>query len=701
MLPALCAVLLLAALSAPTQSPAPLHSKPFDVNALLQLSRLGDPQVSPDGEQVAFTVQTVDVGANTKPVQIFVVPVHGGTPRQITHKGSTNERPRWMPDSRRIAFLSNRGGSSQVWMMDSDGANPRQITSLATEAEGLLVSPDGKNILFVSAVYPDCPDLACNAARLEAEKASKVKARIYTSLLYRHWASWKSGRAKHLMVVPVEGGTPKDLTPGNRDVPPFSLGGPDDYAISPDGTEVCYVVKPDPDLALSTNSDLFTVPIEGGEAVKITVSAGADNSPTYSPDGKYIAYRAQERAGYESDRWRLIIMDRATGAATSLTETLDRSVTAFTWAPDSTRIFYTIEDRGRTSVQMMSVTGGAARSIISGPAHVDDVQFADGGKIMVYSQNSGSRPVELYRVASSGGAAVPLTRINDVLLSQYHLPALEEMWVQSPDGVRIHSFVVKPPGFRSDQKYPVLFLIHGGPQGAWGESWSYRWNPQVFAAPGFLVVMPNPRGSTGYGQKFTDEINSDWGGKVYDDIMAVVDHVAGLPYANPQRMAAAGGSYGGYMVNWMLGHTQRFKAFVSHAGVFDLRSMAGETEELWFPLWEFRGMPWNNPDLYAKWSPSFFVQDFKTPTLVIHGEQDFRVPYGQGLQLFTALQIQQVPSKLLLYPDEGHWILKPQNTVLWYRTFLDWVEEWTRVPRPTAAPAKPVEGAAQPAPPPL
>jgi dipeptidyl aminopeptidase/acylaminoacyl peptidase len=284
---------------------------------------------------------------------------------------------------------------------------------------------------------------------------------------------------------------------------------------------------------------------------------------------------------------------------------------------------------------------------------------------------------------STGGAPVPLTKLNEAVLADYQLTPLEDFWVENPDDrTRVHSFLIKPAGFQQGRKYPMLFLIHGGPQGAWGESWSYRWNPQVFASAGFVVVMPNPRGSTGYGQKFTDEINQDWGGRVYEDLMAVVEHAASLPYVDGNRMAAAGGSYGGYMVNWMLGHTTRFKAFVSHAGVFDLRSMAGETEELWFPLWEFRGMPWDNPEVYAKWSPSHYVTEFKTPTLVLHGELDYRVPVGQGMQLFTALQMMKVPSKLVLFPDEGHWILKPKNSLVWYRSFLDWIGEWTKPSTP-------------------
>lgn len=667
-------LLVLAALAATL----PAQKQPFDANALMQLARISDPQLSPDGRTVIFTVQRMDVAENKRPKHLYAVPLEGGPARPIANASDTNERARWSPDGRRIAFLSDRGGSAQIWIMDADGANLRQLTNVSTEAGGLLFSPDGKNILFTSDVFPDCPDEACNQQRLESEKKDKVKARIYTDLLYRHWNKWQAARRSHLLAVPATGGASRDLTPGTRDVPPFSLGGPDDYDISPDGAEVCYSMNADPVSAVSTNSDLYVVSIAGGVSKKITATPGADSSPRYSPDGKYLAYRAQFRAGYESDRWRLLLLERATGKVTSLTENFDRSVSSFSWSPDSSKLFFTSEDRGRQAIQFMPVTGGAMRVAISGDNHLDDIQFTRDGKTMVYTGQSGSAPGEIYRAASAGGPAVALSHLNDGVLNAHQLTPLEEFWVEGAEHAQAQSFLVKPPGFNPNRKYPVLLLIHGGPQGAWGHSWTYRWNAQVFAAAGYVVVMPNPRGSTGYGQKFTDEINADWGGKVFDDIMAVADHMATLPYADVSRMVAAGGSYGGYMANWILGHTQRFKALISHAGVYDLRSMFGETEELWFPLWEFGGSPWDNPEVYNRWSPSLFAKEFRTPTLVIHGELDYRVPYGQGLQLFTALQLQKVPSKLLLYPDEGHWIQKPQNSLLWYKTFLDWINTWTK-----------------------
>jgi dipeptidyl aminopeptidase/acylaminoacyl peptidase len=666
----------LPALALLLSSPLYPQQRPFDVQAMMQLARISDPQLSPDGRWVAFTVQTVDLDKNAKPRQIYIVPLEGGAPRKIADAA---ERPRWSPDSRRIAFVSDRNGSSQIWIMDADGSNPVQITSLSTEAAGVLYSHDGKNLVFSSDVYPECgADDACNKQKLETEKNNKVKAHVADALLYRHWTAWQGARRSHLLVVPVSGGAPKDLTPGSRGVPPFSLGGPDDYAIAPDGAEVCYVMNSDDVPAVSTNSDLYAVPIIGGTARKITINPAADNSPQYSPDGKYLAFRSQARAGYESDRWRLMLLERATGKLTNLSESLDRWVESFAWWPDSSRLFFTVEDRGRQYIQFISVNGGGARTALSGNNYLDDMQLTPDGKTMVYTRQSGSSPAGIFRAASEGGAETALTHLNDSVLSAHHLAPLEEFWVDGAENVRVQGFLVKPPDFQADRKYPALILIHGGPQGAWGEQWSYRWNAQVFAGAGYVVVMPNPRGSTGYGQKFIDEINGDWGGRAYDDIMAVTDYVAKLPYVDRNRLAAAGGSYGGYMIDWILGHTQRFKALVSHAGVYDLRSEAGATEELWFPIWEFGGMPWDNPEMYARWSPSLFAKEFRTPTLVFHGELDYRVPYGQGLQLFTALQMQKVPSRLVVFPDEGHWVLKPQNTLFWYKTFIDWIDSWTK-----------------------
>jgi len=668
------------------------QKKPFDVTAMLQLQRIGDPQLSPDGKTLAFAVSVPDVHNNKSLHSIWSVPVDASAPARKL--ADLADRPRWSPDGKRIFYVSTAGDASQIWSMNPDGSGVTQVTRLSTEADNEIVSPDGKYLLVTSEVFPDCTNVlsqqiglfsststkfddACNQQRLDAEKQSKVKARLITGLLYRHWTTWEGARRSHLLSISLADGKIADLSPGTKEVPPFSLGGPDDYAISPDSTEVTFSMNNDDVPAAGTNNDLFVVPIRGGEATRITTNPGADNSPQYSPDGKYLAYRSQARGGYESDKWRLMVLERATGKLTSPTDAIDRAVNSFIWSPDSKRLFFTVEDRGHQAIQFIAVEGGGARIAITGNNTLDDMQFTADGKTIVFTRQSGDTPTEICKASSSGGAAVPLTHLNDALLAQYQLTSLEDFWVTGAENTQVQSFLVKPPNFDPARKYPVLMLIHGGPQGEWGESWTYRWNAQIFAAAGYVVVMPNPRGSIGYGQKFTDDINQDWGGKPFDDIMAVTDYVAKLAYVDPDRMAAAGGSYGGYMIDWMLGHTDRFKAFVTHAGVYDLREEAQSTEELWFPLWEFGGMPWDNQEVYDKWSPSHFVKDFKTPTLVITGELDFRIPYTQGLELYTALQMRKVPSELLEFPDEGHWVLKPQNSELWYKTFLTWVDNWT------------------------
>lgn len=652
------------------------QKQPFNADALLKIQRIGDPQLSPDGRTVAFGVSTPDLTANKNVKSIWVILTAGGTPRKLMDAA---ERPRWAPDGKRIFYTGTQSGTSQIWSINPDGSDPKQVTHLSTEAAGQIVSPDGKYLVVTSDVYPDCgADDACNQKQLDANKNRTTDARLIKSLLYRHWNIWTGDRVTHLLSIALEDGKTVDLSPGNRVTPPFSLGGPDDYAISPDSAEVAFAQNADPIPAGGTNNEIYIEPITGGTPVKVSTSPGADNSPAYSPDGKSLAWRTQERAGYESDRWRIAVMDRAFKQVTVITDQIDRQVNGFLWSPDSRSIFFTAVDRGLQAIQLIPATGGGGRLIVSGHATFDNMQISADNRTIVFTRESGSSPSEIWRGTSSGGQAVPLTHLNDGLLGQYQFTDLEEMSTLSADNTPIQSFIVKPPNFNAAQRYPVIMLIHGGPQGEWGESWTYRWNAQVFAGAGYVVVMPNPRGSVGYGQKFTDDINQDWGGKPYTDIMAVTDAVSKLPYVDANRMTAAGGSYGGYMINWILGHTGRFKALITHDGVYDLRAEAESTEELWFPMWEFGGMPMDKPDVYDKWSPSQYVKDFHTPTLVIHGELDYRIPYSQALQLFTELQLQKVPSEILLFPDEGHWVLKPRNSSLWYKTFLDWIGNWTK-----------------------
>ena len=730
---------------------------PFTFEDMMKLKRVGDPQVSPDGKWVIFSVVDVDLAANTKTPHIWIVPTAGGQEKEIIADQDA-DRPRWAPDGKRFAFLSTKDGGSQVWTAEFDGAAGQvsaahKLTSIATEASGELWSPDGKSILFTSDVYPECDgapeaEIACNAKKLEQVEKSKVKAQIFTHLLYRHWNSYKEGKRTHIFVVgvpaPVATRTdsagrqydtlgfaaapPRDLTPGDYDSPVFSLGGQDDYAFSPDGREICFGSNHDKNPAASTNNDLWIVPVSGGAAKNITAdNPASDTSPLYSPDGRYIAYRAQQRPGYESDRFRLTLYDRKTGQKKNLTEDLDRWVGTYTWAPNSIDLYFNAEGDGELRVSVTSVDG---RTNSHRPEKIqwllggwnDDIAITSDGKRVVFTRMSLFYPNEIFaaeidrlpvKIDFCGYGTCPvgisqLTHVNVDVLSRVAMSPFNESKLPidlnsansgaldaastvlqfdfvAAHGDKVHGFLVKPPNFDASKKYPVKFLIHGGPQGAWGDDWSYRWNPELFASPtpaqpsGYVVIMINFHGSTGYGQKFIDAINGDWGGAPYEDLMKGLDYAEQTyPFIDKNRECALGASYGGYAINWILGHTDRFKCLVSHDGMFNAESAWGSTEELWFNNWEFKGTPYENRESYILWSPHQYAKNFKTPTLVIHGQRDYRLDVSEGLQLFTTLQMLGVPSEMLYFPDEGHWVMKPQNSQLWYKTVNDWVDRWTK-----------------------
>ncbi|MBI3661543.1 MAG: S9 family peptidase [Acidobacteria bacterium] len=667
---------------------------------LISMRRVSDPQISPDGKWVAYTVATPDKAANRTVRNIWLAPTAGGEPRQLTRSGR-DMMPRWSPDGSKIAFLSSRDGGMQIYLIALEGGEATKLTSISTGADNIQWSPDGKMLAFTSSVYPDCKDDACNAKRDADAEKNKVKARIYEHLLYRHWSDWWDYKRSHLFVVAVDGGpsaspgagTPRDLTSGaDYDVPPVQRGVAESIAWSPDSREMCFTAVTDKVEATSTNGDLFVVSVAGGPSAslgtgnskRITTALGFDADPVYSPDGKSIAYRSQLRAGYEADRWRLMLYDRASGKHTNLSENFDRSINSITWSPDNKTLYFNAEDRGYMNIFSMTPTAGSdPKPVLKDSFHAEFALSGDG-KTLVFTRVSMATPAELFAANADGSGVRQLTKHNTEKLAQLDLNKAEHIWFDAADGVKIHAMLLRPPGFDATKKYPLVVICHGGPQTQFSDAWSYRWNPQVFASPGYVVLMVNRRGSTGFGQKFTDEINADWGGKAYQDVMKGVDYVLGkYPFADGTRMAAAGGSYGGYMINWMASQSKgRFKALISHAGVYNFESEYGATEELWFPEWDYRGTPWNDPGKnYEKFSPNKYAAEFgkyKTPTLVIHGELDFRVPYTQGLEFYSALQRQGVPSKLLIYPDEGHWILKPQNSELWYKTFLDWLATYLK-----------------------
>jgi dipeptidyl aminopeptidase/acylaminoacyl peptidase len=710
------AALLLIATSVLAQTQSQKH--PFTFEDMMKLKRVGAPVPLPDGKWVVFDCEDVDLAANTKTSHLWIVPANGGESRRLNPTPNHEERPRFSPDGKRLIWTSKATDPTQIWMCDFDPdagqlvGEPHQVTSISTGADGAIWSPDGKNIVFVSAVYPECKDDACNKQRDEELKKSKVKAKIFSRLFYRHWNAFTEFKRSHLFVVSAEananGGRssatpgagsqelappiqePRDLTPGDHDVPPFHLGGQDMYAISPDGQEVAYTSNIDEVEATSTNNEIFVVPISGPATAgkKISSSPGADTTPLYSPDGKYLAWRSQALAGFEADKWRLFVQDRQSGKTRDPTEKFDRSTGSFTWLPLSsteTDIAFTAEDHGASPLFLMNLMLDTPVATPQGTPptnlHADDLVF--GGGALLFTRMSIQAPNEIVKYEppkeeEHGGKFLTVTHMNDALLSQIDMQPLESFTFKGANNDDVQGFMVKPPGFDPNKKYPLKFLIHGGPQGAWGNSWTYRWNAELFAATGnYVVVMINFHGSTGYGQKFTDSISGDWGGKPYIDLMKGLDYVEKTyPFIDKNREAAMGASYGGYMTNWILGHTNRFKCIVTHDGMFNAESAYGMTEELWFPEWEFKGPPWKKRDVYRKWSPHEYAQNFKTPTLVVHGQNDYRLDVSQAFDLFTTLQILKVPSKMLYFPDEGHWVLKPQNSQLWYKTVNDWVDQW-------------------------
>jgi dipeptidyl aminopeptidase/acylaminoacyl peptidase len=694
---------------------------PFTFEDMMKLKRVGEPEVSLDGKWVIFSVVDVDLEANTKTPHIWIVPTTGGQEREII-SDQDGDRPRWAPDGKRFAFLSTKEGGSQVWVAEFDGtggtvSGVHKLTAVATEAGGELWSPDGKNILFTSDVYPECDgapqtETACNEKKLKQVEQSKLKALVFEHLLYRHWNAYKEGKRTHILAVaalaqpnipagegaPSRIAAPRDLTPGDYDAPVFSLGGQDDYSFSPDGQEICYTSNHDKNPAASTNNDLWIVPISGGAAKNITAdNPASDSTPLYSPDGRYIAYRAQQRPGYESDRFRLMLYDRKTGEKKDLTEDFDHWVGTFAWAPDSKMIYFSAEHLRHSLIYAVATAGNPSRRSLVG-GYDDDITVTSDGKTLLFTRMSFKAPNEIFGAdATAEGCPArtgnvdkgkencslakdwPITHANDQLLSQISMSDGEPFWFKGSNGDDVEASLVKPPNFDGAKKYPVKFLIHGGPQGAWGDDWSYRWNPELFAANGYVVIMINFHGSTGYGQKFIDAINGDWGGAPYEDLMKGLDYAEQhYGFIDKDRECALGASYGGYAINWILGHTDRFKCLVSHDGMFNAESAWGTTEELWFNDWEFKGTPYDNRAMYEKWSPHQYAKNFKTPTLVVHGQRDYRLDVSEGFQLFTTLQMEGVPSKMLYFPDEGHWVLKPQNSRLWYQTVDDWVDQWTK-----------------------
>lgn len=679
----LCIALLASAASLPAQELRPLR-----IDDLFAMKRIADPALSPDGQWIVFTLTTADTATNKNYSDLWIIGTDGRGLRRLTNEPAADRRATWSPDGKWILFESTRSGSSQVWMMKPDGSVSQQITAISTGASQPVVSPDGKWLAFLSEVFPENSALpfaesdSLNKIHLDQLDHGLVKAKIFTGLLYRHWDAWVDGKRIHLFVQPFPTGQPRDLTPGDRDAVPtsstFSAG--TDFSFAPDSKLIAYTATPTPphEEAWRTNHDIYEVPVTGGTPRQITTNPAADGYPQYSPDGRYIAYRAQRRPDYEGDRWELMIYDRLNGAIRTLTSQFDASVGAQVWAPDSKVLYFDADVEANDPLYAVSLKGDTVRKIVPEKTN-HAVSISPDGKKLYFLQASAVRPAEIYSVNSTGKNLTRISGINDTVFAHLDVPVPQAFWFTGAADVRVHSWLFFPPGFDATRKYPLIMLVHGGPQGSWGNAWSYRWNPPLWAAQGYIVIAPNPRGSTGFGQQFTDDINGAWGGKVYDDLMCALDTVSKLSFVDSTRRGAAGASFGGYMMNWFLGHTgTRFKAIVTHDGVYNFESMYGATDEIWFDEWEHGGTPWNRPAEYARYSPHRFAQNFRTPTLVVHGGHDFRIPETEAMQLFTALQRQGVPSKFLYFPDESHWVLKPADSKLWHQTVFGWLDEWVK-----------------------
>ena len=667
------AALVMALLSANAQKRA------FTIEDLYKVKGVYSVSLSPDGKTICYTSSSSDLKNQKSSSDIYIMNADGSHAKAFTEDGKSSSAV-WSKDGKSIFFTNYEKGTAQVYRMNLATCEAEQVTDYELGIDNPVISPDERYIAFTAEVYPDLgADAKANIARMEKKEQGPVQAHIADKLLYRHWTSYSDGRCSHLILFDTQTKTYRDLTPGNYSLI-FMAGGGIAYDFSPDSKEICFVSNHDEHQEASTNADLWTVSVNGGEPVCITKENKAwDGTPAYSPDGKYIAYRLQQVPGYESDRFRLAIYDRAAKKSTILTEKFDNWVDDYKWTPDSKSIFFLGQVQGAQPLYKLDIARKTISPVLTGKA-ISEFDFDNKGMVY-YTYSTTGKPSALYRqqmkkwngTPVASGKEQQITFLNQQLEDEVDIRPSESIWVDGAGGDKVQVFIVKPHNFDASKKYPLIINVHGGPQMQWMNSFRGDW--QVYPAAGYVVAYPNPHGSTGYGQAFTRAISGDWGGKVFEDVMKVTDKLATLEYVDSTRMGAMGWSYGGYMMNWLQGHTKRFKCLASMMGVYDLRSMWGSTEEVWFPNFELEGQPYNS-DLYEKWSPSSYIKNFSTPTLVMTGELDYRVPYTQSLQYFTALQTLNIPSRLIVLKYDGHWPSNLKSMPLYYNAHLDWFHRY-------------------------
>jgi dipeptidyl aminopeptidase/acylaminoacyl peptidase len=652
---------------------------PFRAEDMQKLMRIGESQLSPDAKWIVYTIQTSNVEKNTTATNLWLIPAAGGSPVQLTFadKGA-NASPRWSPDSKSIYFISTRDKDiPQIFRISLGWGEAKQITDWEIGVNAFILSPDGKKLAVTASVFPECKDLACNAKKKKEVEENPVKVRVITTIPFRRWDEWVEEKRNHIFIMPADGGEAKDITPGDVDSPIWTEGGGEEVAFSPDSSEICFSRYTENE-STTANSDLYTIPVDGGPVKQITTNKGTDTTPVYSPDGKYIAYVATLRPDATTDITRAFLYDRKTGESRNLTESLDRGVSSTVWSPDSKLLYITYEDEGLVPVSQLDPASGKVTKIFSEGVS-GNIQVPKDSSFLVFTNMNFSQPVEIFRMdLNARSKPAQLTFENKDVLKEIQFGEYSSFTFTGAHGEPVQCWQVKPPDFDPNKKYPLVLLMHGGPENAWDNLFHYRWNPQLFVAPGYVAIMPNFHGSSGFGLKFMDAIKGDWGGAPYEDTMKAVDTALTWPYIDRTRIGAAGASYGGYMANWVEGHSDRFRAIVSHDGLYDILVMFYSSDFIGGIETEFKGAPWLDQKPLIDVAPATFAKNFKTPMLIIHGEKDYRVEIAQGYAMFQTLQAMHVPSKFLDFENENHFVLKPADNIFWYHQVLEWLDHWMK-----------------------
>jgi len=653
-------------------------AKGLTIDDMLAMQRVSDPQVSPDGKWVTFTVRDTDVDANKGRFDVWLAATDGSTVARLTTHEANDQDARWSPDGKWIYFTSTRTGSQQVWRIRPSGGEAEPVTKLDTDVNAFELMPDGKRLVLAIDVWPDAKSLAESIKRDDTKAKAKVTAHVYDQLMFRHWDQWEDGKYSHLFMW-TSNKDVHDLTPGlMSDTPTHPFGGTEQLAISPDGKWLAYVARVGGrQIAWTTNTDVFLVATDGqSKPIDLTADNKAyDFDPAFSPDGKTLGVLAMKRPGFEADRQRITLYDVASKKSRVVADNWDRSASEIVWSRDGRTIFTHADNVGNVSIFAVDVASGNVKTLVDKGTN-ESVALA--GARLVFAKDTLKSPTELFSMKADGSDVRQITFLNAERVKKITWGEYEQFSFKGAKGDTVYGYAIKPSGYKAG-KAPVAFLIHGGPQGSFGDHFHYRWNPQFYAGAGYGVVSIDFHGSTGYGQAFTDAIQGDWGGAPYEDLMTGLDAaLAKFAWLDGTRVAALGASYGGYMINWINGHTDRFKALVCHDGIFDTRFAYFDTEEVWFPEWEHKGTPWDKPEEFSKVNPAEFVKNWKTPTLVVHGGLDYRIPDSHGMATFTALQRRSVSSRFLQFPDENHWVLKPQNSKLWHQEVLAWIDRYTK-----------------------